>query len=460
MQVKFISMMRAILLQLCIVSAVSAQVHPGMVLRLKPQFITRFAVPANSDTVFVFQTPFNSAEISGPSRLHSPGSRTIVRVTLYYTTFHLSDRFSQPALNLERLEQLRRGLPQAFQSALVHWRLVAQDGARSLKEAQSMFHGFVVETRRLPDSASAARELDFVSEVALSDSLGRDTVYYTESWRVQKRRRFTGFYLPRSRAKRARNIVYRTRSIWKRNRQYVTVTDTIVSRKRLKRFIPSPYAAKFVYRHVPDTTVLAILNRNRHWRNMNFVVDVTGSMSPYSSQLFLWYKLNFAGGCARSFTFFNDGDLKTDRLKRVGKTGGILSAQAADPSLVVNTGLQCMNNGYGGDAPENNVEALLRAQERNPEAKELFMVADNWANMRDTSLMRFIRVPVHIILCGVSRGYVNTQYLDLARITKGSVHTMEQDLEQLINLSENSTIAIGEHEYIIRAGRFHRVTRT
>ena len=73
--------------------------------------------------------------------------------------------------------------------------------------------------------------------------------------------------------------------------------------------------------------------------------------------------------------------------------------------------------------------------------------------MRDYALLTQIDVPVRIILCGV-QDYVNEQYLDLAYHTKGSVHSMEEDLELLSRLAEGKSISFMGKEYVLSKGRF------
>ena len=95
-----------------------------------------------------------------------------------------------------------------------------------------------------------------------------------------------------------------------------------------------------------------------------------------------------------------------------------------------------MMNGNGGDCPENNIEALLLAEQKYPYAKNIVMVADNFATTRDMRLVKKLTKPVNVILCGVKDSNVNTAYVNLAFKTKGSVHTIEQSLDELYKLKE------------------------
>ncbi len=207
-----------------------------------------------------------------------------------------------------------------------------------------------------------------------------------------------------------------------------------------------------------DSSVFKIIRRNS-WKNMTVAADLTGSMAPYISQVLLWFKLTFETKNVKQFVFFNDGDNKYSWDKKVGKTGGLYFCRGNNKDKVLSTAIKCMNNGGGGDIQENNLEAVLYVANHDPEVKEIIMIADNWAPMRDYELMSQVKVPVHIVLCGVNwpGASINTQYLDLARHSGGSIHTIEEDVGDLRSLDEGSIIKLGSYYYKIEKGKFARV---
>ena len=69
--------------------------------------------------------------------------------------------------------------------------------------------------------------------------------------------------------------------------------------------------------HNSRRTVERVFERNKSWENMLVVADLTGSMTPYTRQLLLRFKLNAARKAVKHFMFFNDGDMKPDRTKRI-----------------------------------------------------------------------------------------------------------------------------------------------
>jgi hypothetical protein len=157
------------------------------------------------------------------------------------------------------------------------------------------------------------------------------------------------------------------------------------------------------------------------------------------------------------FVLFNDGDNLEDDQKKIGATGGIhyLKPANADKLDVFMGHVQAL--GYGGDCPENNMEALIKGSKLAQAFKELIMIVDNDAPVKDLSLLSSFQTPVHIILCGVVNGMVLTDYLNIAWKTKGSVHTIEEDITALARISEGQQLTIGSKHYRIMGGEFIRL---
>lgn len=206
-----------------------------------------------------------------------------------------------------------------------------------------------------------------------------------------------------------------------------------------------------------DSTFIKVMNRNK-WQDVAIVNDFTGSMSPYIAEVLVWHALNLQTKVSRisGYTFFNDGNATPDFKKVVGSTGGIYNTASQNLDSVLNTAVRTIENGGGGDVEENNVEALIEAQKKYPKAKSLVMVADNWANMRDTALINEVKLPVKVVLCG-AQSSINTQYIDLAYRTKGSIHTIEEDIVDLLKVTEGKDIIINKKRYRLIDGVFVRV---
>ena len=114
-----------------------------------------------------------------------------------------------------------------------------------------------------------------------------------------------------------------------------------------------------------------------------------------------------------------------------------------------------MKNGSGGgEGLENDVEAILFGQEVYEDADEIILIADNYESMRDYKFLAQIKKPVRIIICG-AKTRVNIEYLDLAKATKGSIHTTKSDVFDLYSVKKNQTITIDGQNYLFYNDRFN-----
>lgn len=432
----------------------SQKVNIEELLLIKPMYSNQFNESNNETNTLKLKMDFNSPIIINSSDAKILKDISIIRVELYYTAFQISETFSQPKLNRERLEQLRKYCPGLFKQTFITWQFMAQNTCKTEQEAKTYFHGFVITYRPKPTATDAIKEVSSIQSFSKSDSLGHDTIYTVYQKKVKRKKIKTGYYFPIAKYKKEKGIVYKTSTLLNRRPQYELKIDTIITSKEIRKFIPKKNAISFVKRNLIDTTIFAALRRNKQWKDIAFVCDVTGSMSAYITQLLVWYKLNFMEQKIKHFTFFNDGDNKSDSKKRIGSTGGIYQLDANNYDAVELMIQQSMLAGCGGDAPENNCEALIETIKKYPNAKEYVMIADNFANVKDIELAKQINKPIHIIICGTSNQIINTDYLDLAKATNGSIHSMEQDLENLMQLHDGETIVFGGKKYILQHGKF------
>lgn len=201
-------------------------------------------------------------------------------------------------------------------------------------------------------------------------------------------------------------------------------------------------------------TVFKVFTRNPKWKKNIIVTDLTSSMYPYAKQINTWLKLYFLKDTAQQyFVFFNDGDKKKDTEKKIGSTGGIYICRAKTCDELVNTMKLTIKKGEGGDNPENVIEAILAGIKKIRKPDNIILIADNWAKVRDLSLLSRIKIPVRVILCGVFEGMeINTDYLNIAYKTHGSIHTIEQDITELINQTSGKKFNINGFDYIIKNG--------
>lgn len=207
-----------------------------------------------------------------------------------------------------------------------------------------------------------------------------------------------------------------------------------------------------------DTVVFSVLNRNK-WKNKLIVCDLTCSMHPYATQLSAWYQLNCKNEENLQFVFFNEGDKIPDSEKKIGETGGIFYSQSKGLDSLGKMMAQVISVGCSGDCAENDMEALIKGVKMAKPYKELIAIVDNRAPVRDLVLLKNFNKPVHIILCGADSDWILEDYLLIAWKTKGTIHTIEQDINYIANMSEGQEIKIGNIVYKIMGGEFVRITK-
>ncbi len=231
------------------------------------------------------------------------------------------------------------------------------------------------------------------------------------------------------------------------------VSEDILIPKKPVSAAEKPKMVVTITNAIPDSSILKILDRTM-WEKATIVGDVTGSMYKYTAQLLLWVKANPIGNTAKNFVFFNDGDNMPDKDKKTGSTGGIYYKTCNSYAEVEALMKSTMLKGGGGDYPENNIEALLKAEKVFPSTEFQVMIADNWAAIKDKLLWDRLTKPVRIVVCGATEFNVNIDYLNLARKTNGSVHLMESDLYNLSGLKEGEVLKVGKNSFVVKNGIF------
>jgi hypothetical protein len=197
--------------------------------------------------------------------------------------------------------------------------------------------------------------------------------------------------------------------------------------------------------------VFFVFRRNAQWKKVLLVVDMTGSMFPYIGQLLVWYKSGFETEFIKYYALFNDGDNKPDNQKVVGRTGGVHTFEAKDFKKFKKDIEDVRKKGEGGDDPENDIEAIITAMLAYRDYGDIVLLADD-SDMRDIKLLKRIRKPVHVIICGTKKG-INAQYLQLAYRTKGSVHTANNDVD-MRTIRDGQQIVLDKDVFEFRGGEF------
>ncbi|MFM9985715.1 MAG: hypothetical protein ACKVOK_10815 [Flavobacteriales bacterium] len=467
----------------------------GGTIERRPDFISE----KTGGSTYRLSFDFGESVLMNQSAIRMISSEQIIRIDFVYSRFKETSEFDQRALNTKRIDALMKAAPFIFYNTSIDWHVIEIAAKPSKEENEKLFHGFVIYARptlRLEDgklvASSKPLKEGYEARILTTELKKLDCYRIEKQMKVRKKKSkgvWTGNYLPKSYAKRKKGVRYDSKSIWGRQKEYlhndyqdsvlvdVSVPDTSCACLKDKKTAtsktdiplsfygyrfdkPEDYEVEepvtsgvsFVNTVVVDTIVGTVLNRNKSWKKIFIVEDVTGSMYPYTMQTLAWRKLNDKATRASQFVFFNDGDQKPDGP--IGRSGGAYYAGSRDNAVIEKACTTTMSKGGGGQGPENNIEALIFAQSQNKEAAEIVMIADNWAPVRDLSLLDQLTVPVHIILCGAIHGNINVDYLNIALATGGSVHTIEEDFVALSKMTEGEVLSIGKQKYKIKDGRF------
>lgn len=395
------------------------------ILSLKEEKVLSYSPEMASAKQLYLKMGYGSSVISNATEVKKINGAKIARIDIVYSDHPHGDTY--PSLTRKRIEKLIKMNPSLFKNKDIEWKLVRQTDCTDKSSAQKLFHGIVISYRPVQSKELIAEEISYLDSVFLKPRIENKSKQWTYS---------ETFYLDSKTGEK--KIISKSDTIYK---EYDTASEG---------YVPS-------YGH-SDSVVQAVLRRN-NWVDMAIIADLTGSMSPYTAQLLVWFKLNTTNDRVKQFVFFNDGDLTPDHRKIIGKTGGIYDTRSSKFEEVQKLAYTTMTNGSGGDFPENNIEALMKAIELCPNCTNMVLIADNWASVKDISLIKNINKPIKIILCGADYE-INTEYLDLARATGGSVHTIEADLTELMNLNEGQEISIGGQTFIIEKGKFIKISKT
>ncbi len=469
--------------------ALSAQMHPVK------DTLPRYELPSLLPGVRTVQIPvhFDRAQLLKEVPPET-ASGIIQRIDLVYTLNPTNPRFDQERLNRQRFTNLLHAFPQA-NNPLIEWHLVAQSGAKNTSEAQALFHGFTIYFRMEPTAESMKTEMDYLDEclglkAPLSFTMRKESepdgiadVRALKESSVEKRavlfKADPEFFVLRKADLETPCYTMQTGKRTLSEANFKKLEDSIMRLPGITHLSwttqtnktgKNKYTYAYYLRNADCSDFLPVsfswfqsadadavretFLRHPDWQKTLVVMDVTGSMSPYIGKTMAWVKATQDSSQVFAFVYFNDGDMKSTADKVDGNVGGVYSVRNTDFNAVYGQLKETMRRGGGGDAPENNVEAMLKGSAQFPDCEEIVMVADNWASPRDLEFVFKLERPVHIIVCGSSGG-VNIDYIQLAYETGGSVHTIEEDLE-LRNIEPGRQFRIGQQYFTLINGKIVR----
>lgn len=382
--------------------------------------VAQYNAPAGALAHAFIPMSFGKAQATAERKDKLPANAEVIAVDIVYTDFPKGRSFD--VLNEKRAQTLLEQYPAIRKNTLLQWNLVAQTGCVTQEEATALFHGVVVHYRVPSTSESVKSEIAFLKTVGIPAK--------TESKAV-------------SHPRFERMMGTSSAEVALSGKTDLPASSAVYVMAPVAGTVPVPSA---------DHVISNVFYRNK-WKDMTIVADITGSMSPYTGQLLLWLSLQFNDQKTKQITFFNDGDRKTEAQKKIGQIGGIYQTATCDIETVRKLAIQAMMGGGGGDGPENNIEGLLKACQSSPGCKELILVADALAPVKDISLLGQVKVPVRVVLCGSYYG-IHPDYLLIAAKTGGSVHTIETDILNLATMKEGETFKLSGRTYQITKGTF------
>jgi hypothetical protein len=392
---------------------------------------------------------YRSFVIGNTDSLFNPDSVQVLAIDLIFTDYPGYDDLK--ILNSRRLQTLFTRFPTLLKNGSnIEWRVIRQMNGALKENALGLYHGFELYYRPLQNDTTTAADAVKLKELLTPKEmpvrkkrrgfLVTDTTRLREMYEIEEYTIVKKLPVPEALAYLGMEP--------KEKSKYPGIDSILVFEK------PATDSMETVLQRSPpeDSTVLKVFDR-KQWQQMLVVTDVTASMYPYTGQLLLWLKLHEDERYIHQFVFFNDGDKKEEDEKIPGRTGGIYSTGSAIFEEVELLLYKAMHNGSGGAIPENNIEAILRGIEACPSCREVVMIADNWSGVKDMELLQYVKKPVRIIACGV-HDKINTDYLNIALATGGSIHLVEQDIDNLAQLNEGEKLTIGNTTYVIEKGRF------
>lgn len=450
-----------------------AQISVEALLEQPVTDVPAFDTTKCKDCIFL-RVPYGTSDFLNLDVLKRFEGNNIIQVDMVYSSFSRSEGFDQMKLNRQRLANLGAVAPELFDGEDVTWEMIRQTNCKSLEESERLFHGFVVhitpgkairdaDGKLKPVGPVEKKEPKAAPKLVTRDSTIR-VMNVTMRSNIKKDCVYTGKYYPNNKAKKRKGIRYASEGNGRKPEKKckeidlgytydTTYYDRII---KVNAKTGKPIDGALSVDRKSDVTVTEVMTRKWDaWKGEKVIVvqDVTGSMSSYLTQMLAWNEQSAAKGVDQ-YVFFNDGDNKAESKKVIGKIGGVYYLNSSRLIDIQETAQRAAKAGYGGDAPENNIEAAIFAQNKCPECTEIVMVADNYAAVKDISLIKQVKKPIRVVVCGGNGEVVHSDYLTIAAITGGSVHTSKLDLELAGNAVEGQTLIIGERKYRFTAGRF------
>jgi hypothetical protein len=448
--------------------------------------ISTYKQQFNSFESKVFAMEFCKSNFIDTSGLYMLQNAEILAVNLVFTDYPSS--LDLKPLNRSRFIQLNKFLPKAMFNKNTRWQVIRQMDGYDKNSAQNMLHGFVINYRLPITEKEWKREMDYIRAVtpdpvvepeyevenipqkkekvnhwdAIHSSQNTYSVLFdrfikkisNDKLKIDDefRKRDSIVTFSTKDALKYRIISGKERDLDLKKDSLFVLLDELPKKEEYLPLRPKP---KIVLKK--DSTFFKVVERNK-FKNLLVVADVTTSMSPYNAQVIQWISHLTDEHNLKALVCFNDGDSKQTEQKIIGNTGGIYGEIYKTPTqmgeLVENT----MSKGSGGDLPENDCEAIIKAINMFSDYGDIALIADAWAPVRDIELVNQIKKPINVIVCGNELG-PHPDLVAIAYFTKGSLSFNDVDFTDFSALSDNKVLTIKGTCYILKNGRVAYATK-
>jgi len=437
----------------------------------------KLAVAGNESKVFTM--PFAKSEFLDTTGIHCLNDAEILSIDLVFTDYPA--KLDLKPLNKSRFMALSKLLPNAMSNPYTLWQTIRQMDGHDKQTAEPMLHGFVINYRKRATRFETRKEIELIKRLTPEEIIVEpEPVKETQpqkkpnNWdMIHKPRTKYLFYADRQvkaigpNKKEVGKDMEKKDSLFsmhikdalrfkllseKEKETYMGKDSTYVllypNAEQDTMLLKRLYKPRLVYQY--DSTIMTVFKRN-NFRNMLVVADVTGSMSPYTSQVIQWLSEEANQQNLRSLVCFNDGDGRLPEAKQIGNTGGIYGEAYNNPIQISELIQKVMNKGSGGDTPENVCEALLKAMAMFKNYGDVVLIADSWAPARDIQLVSQITRPIRVVACGDFPPHAD--YVSIAFLTGGSIHFANDDITDLSILKTGKPLTIKGKNYIVQDGR-------
>ncbi len=200
---------------------------------------------------------------------------------------------------------------------------------------------------------------------------------------------------------------------------------------------------------IADKIVETVMNRN-NWEDKLIICDVSSEMMPYAKKLAVWYGKNEATEQSTQFAFYYNGMIRDG-----GNSTGVYhqTSQGYDSLMAL---IKRVHDYRLGRNADYDIEALIKSEGVQNDYKDVLLIVDKDRTLADYEYFMQLEIPVHIVLC-VDPRRVNPQHLEVAWKTKGSFHTMREDITDIGKYVEGDTVTVEGVKYQIMGGKFVRL---